>query len=54
MNELTTEASKGKESNTAYGSLLIGKSIDKFAEALTAYHTAPKRGKPHVVHEVFV
>ncbi|WP_150149423.1 DNA-directed RNA polymerase [Candidatus Enterovibrio escicola] len=53
MKELTTAASEGKESNTAYGSLLIGKSIDEFAEALTAYHTAPKRGKPPIVHEVF-
>ncbi|WP_150137580.1 hypothetical protein [Candidatus Enterovibrio escicola] len=52
MNELTTAASDGKESNTAYGLLLIGKSIDELAEALTAYHTTP-RDKPHVVHEVF-
>ncbi|WP_150138909.1 hypothetical protein [Candidatus Enterovibrio escicola] len=52
MNDLTTVASEEKKSNTAYGSLLIDKSIDEFTTVLTAYHTAPKRGKPHVVHEV--
>lgn len=53
MSEFNDSERGMNEASTQYGTMLIGKNIDKLAAVYQAFDEEKRRGKPHVVKQVF-